>query len=165
MSDDPMPDRSMAHREKIDWMIETAGWAFEPVGARVDTDPPRPPYGYTIGLEQAYGFPEVVVFGMTPANARGMVGLVVDLLATGVVPPVGPPFLGLLDNELRCALLPVDVEAHAEDFEAAAEWFGRDEFRVVQLAWPDRNGWLPWESGFEARLRFAQPVIGSLADV
>ena len=70
MSDDPMPDRSMAHRDKIEWMIESAGWAFEPVGARVDTDPPQPPYGYTIGLEQAYGFPEVVVFGMTPANAR-----------------------------------------------------------------------------------------------
>ena len=133
---------------------QTAGWGRAGRG-QGRHHPPRPPYGYTIGLQQAYGFPEVVVFGMTPANARGMVGLVADLLASGVVPPVGPPFLGLLDNELRCALLPVDVEANAEHFEAAAEWFGRDEFRVVQIAWPIATDWLPWEKGFEARLRFA----------
>jgi len=153
----------MAHLEKIDWMIEATGWAFEAVQADVDRIPPSPPYAYSIGLGPRFGFPEVVVFGMTAANARGMVGLVVDLLAGGVEPPVGSLFVGLLDNELRCALLPVDLAAHAELFATAADWTGGLEFRVVQFAWPDRNGWLPWEPGFDQRLRFAQPVIGSLA--
>ena len=27
-------------------------------------------------------------------------------------------------------------------------------------AWPDRDGWLPWESGFDARMAMAQPVLG-----
>jgi hypothetical protein len=35
----------------------------------------------------------------------------------------------------------------------------------VQLVWPDRAGWLPWESGFDERVSPAQPVIGSLAEV
>ena len=35
----------------------------------------------------------------------------------------------------------------------------------MQLAWPDRNGWLPWESGFEHRLLFAQPVVGAVPGV
>ena len=39
---------------------------------------------------------------------------------------------------------------------------GRDEFRVVQLACRIATDGCP-ESGFEERLRFAQPVIGSLA--
>jgi len=30
----------------------------------------------------------------------------------------------------------------------------------VQLLWPDRNGFLPGEAGFDQRLRFAQPVLG-----
>ena len=58
-----MPDRSMAHREKIEWMIESAGWAFEAVAAHVDSVPPAPPRGYTVGLEDRFGFPEVAVFG------------------------------------------------------------------------------------------------------
>ena len=41
VSDDPMPDRSMEHLDKLLWMIETNGWALEPVAARPDLDPPR----------------------------------------------------------------------------------------------------------------------------
>ena len=140
MDHDPVPDRSMAHREKIEWMIETSGWAFEAIAARVDSLPPEPPLSYTIGLEERFRFPEVVVFGMTPAAARGLVGLVVDLLESGVEPPIGAVFVGLLDGEQRCALLPIDIERHRALFASAIEWFGRRPFRVVQFAWPDRAG-------------------------
>ena len=33
---------------------------------------------------------------------------------------------------------------------------------MVQLVYPDRNGFLPYEDGFERRLRYAQPVIGQV---
>jgi hypothetical protein len=165
MDNDPVPDRTMAHVEKIEWMIESAGWAFEAVSARIDPSPPAPPYGYTIGLEDRYHFPEVIVFGMTAAAARGLVGLVVDLLESGAEPPVHALFVGLLDNDLRAALLPVVVHEHRELFGTAIDWFAGRPFRVVQFVWPDRSGWLPWESGFDSRLRFAQPVIGNHADL
>ena len=74
-------------------------------------------------------------------------------------------FTGLLDNDLRCALLPLERETYAELFAAANDWHKGSEYRVVQLAWPDRNGWLPWESGFEHRLLFAQPVVGAVPGV
>ena len=95
----------------------------------------------------------------------GLVGLIVDLLGSGVQPPVGPMFLGLFDGEQRAALLPVEVDEHAELFDTAFAFYGAVQFRVVQLAWPDRNGWMPWEEGFEHRLLLAEPVIGSLDDV
>ena len=56
-------------------------------------------------------------------------------------------------------------EAFARDPAAAAAFYGAVPFRVVQLAWPDRRGWMPWEVGFEQRLMLAQPVIGSLDEV
>jgi hypothetical protein len=31
---------------------------------------------------------------------------------------------------------------------------------MVQLMYPDRSGFMPYESGYEQRMRFAQPVIG-----
>lgn len=161
---DPFPDRSMEHRDKLLWMIEANGWTLAPVAAQPEASPPRPGYCYTIGVEDRFGFPEVVVFGLTPVAAGGLIGLVVDLVASGTEVPVGPQLVGLLDGEQRCALLPVDVDAHHELFDDAIAILGHQSFRVVQLAWPDRAGWLPWEPGFDATLRVAQPVIGSLAE-
>jgi len=74
-------------------------------------------------------------------------------------------FLGLFDGEQRAALLPVEVEQHAELFDTAFAFYGAVPFRMVQLAWPDRNGWMPWEAGFEHRLVLAEPVVGSLDDI
>jgi Domain of unknown function (DUF4262) len=165
MSGDVFPDRGMEHRDKIAWMIESAGWAIEPVPPRPDLDPPVPGYAYTIGLETAFGFPEVVVFGLTPVAARGLLGLVADLLAGGTEIPVGPVFVGLLDGEQRSALLAVDVAECADLFETATQWYRTTSYRMAQLTWPDRNGWLPWEPGFDQRLVNAQPVIGSLDEV
>jgi hypothetical protein len=147
----------MDHAEKLAWMVETNGWALE----AVPLDPPRPEYAYTIGLQATFGFPEVVVFGLKPVAARGLVGLLVEFLADGADVPVGAVFQGLFDNGLRSALLPVDVAEHLDLFGSLVDWHGGAEFEVVQLTWPDRNGWLPWEGGFERRLLFAQPVVGT----
>jgi hypothetical protein len=151
----------MEHLDKIAWMVEHQGWAIEAVPARPDLSPPRAGYAYSIGVPTTFEYPDVVVFGLTPVASRGLLGEVVELLRQGVVPPIGALFTGLLDNDLRSALLEVDVERYTELFSAAHEWYAT-EHPMVQLVWPDRNGWLPWESGYDSRLRFAQPVIGSL---
>jgi hypothetical protein len=151
--EDVFPDRSMEHRDKIAWMIETDGWAFAPVRDA------NPPYGYTVGLDSGFGFPEVVVFGLQPVAARGLVGLVVDLLREGTRPPIDAPFVGLLDDDLPCALVTVDTAAHLDLFEAASMWHRRTTFAVVQLVWPDRAGLLPWDDGFSEHTRAMQPVL------
>ncbi len=160
VSDDPFPDRSMEHDDKIAWMIETKGWAIEPIPPQPYADPPMPGYAYTVGLESTFDFPEVVLFGLTPVAASGLAELLVGLIGDGVEVPVGAIFTGLLDNDLRCALLPIDLDTYGNLFPGAVSWHHAMDFRVLQLAWPDRNGWLPWEPGFAHRLLFAQPVVG-----
>lgn len=155
-----LPNFRIPHAEKIEWMIETNGWALEPVAARPDDDPPMPGYCYTIGLPTAQEFPEVVVFGLTPVATRGLLDLVVEQLAGGVVIPVDTTLVGLFDNDLRCVFATVEVDRHSEAFATGVAWHGSADFPMVQLLWPDRNGWLPHESGFDARVRAAQPVIG-----
>ena len=60
-SGDVFPDRNMEHRDKVAWMVEQHGWAFEPVPAHPELDPPIPGYGYSIGFEAAFAFLELVV--------------------------------------------------------------------------------------------------------
>ena len=150
--------------DKIEWMIETNGWALEAVTPRADTDPPTPAYAYTVGVPAAVGFPEVAIFGLTPAAATGLLGLVVDACRGGTEIPIGVEVVGLLDNELRCAFGPVDLLAYRRYFETAAAWYRGEAFQVVQLLYPDRNGFMPYESGYDQRMRLAQPVLGRLAD-
>lgn len=157
-----LPDFNIPHADKIEWMIETNGWALEPVSPDPSSDPPRPAYSYSIGFPQAFNFPEVVIFGLTPVAIRGLLDLVADQLRSGVEIPVGAPLMGLFDNDLRCVFASVDVEKHGNLFHTAVRWHQGTEFPMVQLVWPDRSGWLPFESGFEAGLSLAQPMIGEL---
>lgn len=156
-----LPDFHIDHAEKIEWMIETKGYAVEPVAPRADTDPPTPAYTYTIGLPAAVGHPEIAVFGLTPVASSGLIDLVVGALRGGTEIPHGVELVGLLDNDLRCAFAAVDVEAWAGLFATAIAWYQGGPFELVQLLYPDRNGFMPYEAGFEERLRFAQPVIGT----
>ena len=154
---DVFPDRDMDHDDKIAWVVETNGWCAEPVAAM--EDPPTPGYTYTIGFETSYDHPGVVIFGARPVVARGLSGMrAVHVDAGGVIPD--GMFVGLLDNDLPAAMLPVDMEEHAALFAGATRFHGRDDYRVCQFVWPDRNGKMPWDEGYDNRLRLAQPVIG-----
>ena len=154
-----LPDFRIPHAEKIEWMIETKGYAIEPVAARTDSDPPVPGYCYTIGVPDLVGFPEILVFGLTPVAASGLLGQVVDLCVAGTEFPLDVEFTGLYDNDLRAALLTVDVSRWGGLFDTGVAWRQGDVFDLVQLVWPDRNGFLPTEPGFDQRMAAAQPVV------
>ena len=151
----------MEHFEKIDWMVENNGYAVELVAPRDDPVEPRAGYSYTIGLEKTFGMPDLVLFGLAPAAARGLLELVVNRLNEGWQFPVAEPFQGLLDSNLRAVFLDVDVAAHASDFAGAVEYYSGSPFRMLQLVWPDKDDHLPWDDGWPHELRFTQPVIGS----
>ena len=157
-----LPDFHIPHAEKIEWMIESNGWALEPVPPRHDTDPPTPSYAYTIGVPDLVEFPDIAVFGLTPVAANGLIGLCVDALRGGTQIPFGVELVGLLDNELRCMFAPIDLADFGGWFDTAASWYRGEAFSMVQLLYPDRNGFMPYETGFEQRLRLAQPVVGTV---
>ena len=117
-----LPDFSIPHQEKIDWMVETNGWALEAVGPDSESDPPRPGYAYTVGFPEAFGFPEVAIFGLQPVAANGLLGFVADCLRGGTEIPLGVEVIGLLDGELRCMFAPVDLEVWGELFGICAAW-------------------------------------------
>lgn len=165
VSGPPEFDRSdfdLPHADKIEWMIETNGWALEPVGADPSTDPPTPARAYTIGVPAAVGFPEIVIFGLQPVAANGLATLVVDACRGGTDIPIGVELVGLLDNDLRCLFAPIDTVECAPFFSTAVAWYRGELPEMVQLVYPDRNGFLPYEAGYDQRMRLAQPVIGTV---
>jgi hypothetical protein len=158
-----LPDFHIPHAEKIEWMIETNGWALEPVAADLEGDAPTPGYAYSIGFPDAVGFLDIAVFGLTPVAANGLITLVADACRGGTEIPVGVELVGLLDNELRCMFAPIDLERWGPYFATGAAWYRGEPFAVAQLLYPDPNGFMPYEAGFDQRMTFAQPVIGDIS--
>ncbi|MFT3854147.1 MAG: DUF4262 domain-containing protein [Ilumatobacteraceae bacterium] len=157
---DRLPDFHIPLDEKISWMVETKGYAVEPVAARHDTDPPLAGYVYTIGFPEAFdGFPDLVVFGLAPAAASGLFDLVASMLRGGTEIPIGVALTGLFDDDLRCLFGEVDMAEFAELFGTGIAYRRGAPSRMVQLLWPDRNGFLPTELGFDRTRVLAQPVI------
>ena len=64
---------------------------------------------------------------------------------------------------LGVSFAPVDTSAWAHLVVTASAWYRGAPFDMVQLLWPDRNGFLPTEAGFDRRMVTAQPVIATLA--
>jgi hypothetical protein len=155
------PDFSIPHQEKIDWMVDTHGWALEAVPPDAHSDPPRPGFAYTVGFPETFDFPEVAVFGLQPVAANGLLGLVADCLRGGTEIPLGVEVTGLLDGELRCMFAPVDLAVWGGMFPICSAWRRGRPFALVQLLWPDRNGFLPYEIGYSRPMVYAQPVIGT----
>lgn len=101
-----LPDFHIPHAEKIEWMIETSGWAYESVPASGDTHPPTPSYGYSIGLPDLAGYPDIAIFGLTPAAGHGLLQMLVGLLVGGTELPIGPELVGVLTTTCAAGLRP-----------------------------------------------------------
>lgn len=164
-SEDVFPDRDMSHRDKIEFMLEREGWAIDSVPASGDADAPIPRYAYTVGFEERFAFPELCVFGLAPVACKGLFDLLAGVLDSGAEVPVGAPFVGLLDGDQPCALLPVDTAGAHGMFPSLVEHHTLaghppDAFEMVQLAWPDDHGNLPWEPAFAPHLAPVQLLLG-----
>jgi Domain of unknown function (DUF4262) len=155
----PLPDFHIPHLEKIEWMIETNGWALEVIPPKAEAQPPVPGAAHTLGFPAAFAFPEVILVGLTPSAAHGIAELVADCLRGGTEIPLGVEVVGLLDGELRCAFVEARPLECGFGLDTATAWYRGDDFDVVQMLWPDRNGFLPYETGFDQRLRPVQPVL------
>jgi hypothetical protein len=161
--DDHLADEfgGMDALDKVGWMIETNGWAIEVRRPDLDADPPVPGYAYSIGFGAAVGFTDVAVFGLSPAASKGLLTLVADACRGGTEIPLGVELVGLLDNELRCVFAPIDLGSWSSLFGLAEMWHGSNPFAIAQLVYPDRNGFMPYEAGYDQRMTFAQPLIGT----
>lgn len=105
-------------------------------------DETSPPYVYTIGLSQSLKHPEVFLVGIHPQQAMGMISDIVRLIkdgqrfdkpvfAAGIIPGYEIPFRPIAEE---------DVLDHSA---MGLELIG--PFDAVQMFYPDRDGYVPWE--------------------
>lgn len=151
----------MSHAEKIQWMLDEQGWGAVPVRPAASAAPGGAGYTYTFGLQRRFGRPEIVICGLQPVQARGLLDLVVAQYRAGIELPADTPFVGLLDNDLPAVLLTIDPVANATLVPTIAAVAADEAWQLQQFVWPDPSGALPWDDACPEEFRHAQPILAT----
>jgi Domain of unknown function (DUF4262) len=120
-------------------------------------DAPEPSWAYTVGRMRA-GFPELLVVGLDPSSAQGLIDHVsanwADIAAGVQAPGWG---------DVRLLPIPRSVMASTDYLLGAESYAARAGLRAPtaqQIIWSDPAGFFPWDAECDPRLRRMQVIVG-----
>jgi hypothetical protein len=141
MSPQPSSD---VERQVVD-DVAKFGWhgvSRFPGGAEID-------HYYTVGLQQTYGHPELVISELAGDIAHGMARSAVEAIEEGTAFSHGQRSDAILEgyDVAYAAIEPIT----AGRWLPLAAWYYEDRpWRALQLVWPDRAGRFPGQNGYDA---------------
>jgi hypothetical protein len=125
----------------------------------VDADNYMPGFVYSIGLYQKYGHPEIICFGLNPEVAAGIINHAHDLIKNRNPVVCNQPYSGYLEG-FEVQFIEVD-KAYYPNYFGYGAWFYdlSTDFPALQLVWPDKQNFFPWEEYFNPDWKFNQPLL------
>jgi hypothetical protein len=152
-----LPKPEDDHDRAILGHIAEHGWSV--IG--IEEEAGAPPYSFSVGLYHTLGVPELLVMGQKPENAQGLINNAGELMREGRRFRTGRRTSGILGG-YSAVFVEVDPRYYRE-YVGYARWLYRgDDFPMLQLVWPDREGRFPWDEGYPAPLFWRQRVLGQV---
>jgi len=134
--------------------VESYGWSV----ALLESDTATPSFAYTIGLWKNFDYPEIIVFGLATNTLHTLLNDVGELIREGKEPSLNTNNDEIL-NDFPVQFRQVDI-SNIADYFGYAQWFNNHEyFPAIQLFWPDKDKNFPWDSGYDEKLKFCQPIL------
>lgn len=138
------------NREEIE-TIEKSGCQILCVAG----DAESPSFGYTFGLFDTSGMPEIIEVGLPHKTAFALLNEAADRLRAGAKLSVGR-HNGFLPN-VGCEFRPVDPKWTRRLMLGATWFYGGTEFPTLQAVYPDLANRFPEDANFD--INFAQPLL------
>jgi len=134
--------------------VKKYGWHV----LNVFSDEGGPGWSYSVGLYHTLRHAEIVIIGLPSGIAHQLIN------DAGSQVREGESFAdGTLSTELlqgySCTFRSVPRSVHESYFGRAIDFYDGQDFPVLQLVYPDREGRWPWEEGVTADFRALQPVL------
>jgi hypothetical protein len=151
------------HSRDVDKRIAKHGWTATYVGDYATA----PTWAYSIGFQQTLGQPEIVVFDVPKEVANGIFWTTYEELKAGTLVLEDGARWHAEDEEKPL----VWRKVHQTQIESRVGWFTLANVRrlaqtgvmfdveAYQLVLSDEAGKLPWEDGYNERLRPSQPAL------
>jgi len=117
-----------------------------------------PPFSYSVGIEQTSGVAELIVIGLKQELAHSIVNTYNNRVRDGKQFEIGRTYPGFVGG-FECEIRAVDP-SHYHDYLGWCRWLYRgNNFKAVQLVYPDTKGVWPWEAGASVWFRQWQPLL------
>ena len=136
--------------------VKEIGWQVKGILAGKHT----PPYAFSIGLYYTFGHPEILVMGLPHTVAHQLINVAAGHIARGRVFRARERTDELAVG-LPCSFVPILIK-HYQHYLGFGLWFYQNlkqPFPALQLVWPDKQGRLPWESGYDETFYRAQRLL------
>ncbi|MBS2011485.1 MAG: DUF4262 domain-containing protein [Deltaproteobacteria bacterium] len=147
-------------QKKVAADIREYGWhAVGVANVEGETDV-GPPFSYTIGFEDTFDHPEVVIFGLNNDHQfmHYILSEIAKRIAKGERFEHGAKKKNLLPGFV-CPFARFPKSAYDAHLGQALVWHGSPSFRAVQCIWPDPKKRLPWDPKFIYQLLEREPVF------
>jgi hypothetical protein len=125
----------------------------------VSGDNDRPPFSYSLGIEQSLGLPELIVVGLRAEVGQAAINACYEQMQAGTPIPAGMRVADLLGGGFECLIGDVS-DAHRKEYMCWTTWLYKgSDFRALQIIFPDTAGVFPWEPGASDWFRNWQPLL------
>lgn len=122
----------------------------------------EPNFSYTVGMFHTYKHPELVVFGLDLDVGFAVLAAAKAQVAGGATFSPGDRSAEILDGT-SVVFLGFAPTPYDEYLGQAQNFYRSDEFPVLMMTWPDREGVFPWAAGAPDWLKQRQPALWSSA--
>lgn len=116
---------------------------------------------YTVGCAHTLQQPELVVVGLPPYMGLAVLDRLAEGWRSGGQWPVDEPVSGILETH-PVRLVSVSPTG-AQERLRVANVLGAEDYRVLQVLWPDPAGRFPDDPLCEERTRLRQPLLTAAA--
>jgi len=123
--------------------IQKHGWQFQFV---FDANGEKEDFAYSIGLEESFDHPEIMIFGLERDTMHSILSDIVSDIRDGTKFKEGVRNGNVLSGEFEVLFKCVKDELLPEYAGIATQYYNRP-IRLMVMFWPDKSNILPTEAG------------------
>lgn len=152
-----LPKAESAYDEQLLEDVTKIGWHY----VHVQAEGRDPAFAFSLGFYANYGHPEIIVIGLKPQTAQQLMNIAAIRIAGAKSKyETYKPYDDIAQG-MRVAFVPV-AKRYLPEYFGYGRWFYQSrqgEFPALQMVWPDKQGRLPWEPGYDTRFSALQPLL------
>ena len=129
--------------------IKKYGWQYQYV---FDKAGEKQDFSYTIGLEESFSHPEIMIFGLKREQMHQILSDLVNDIKEGRVFKPNEKTGDIVAGGYEVIFKPLKEE-HLPEYAGIAADYYKKPFRVYVMLWPDKNNILPTEPRCELTVK------------
>lgn len=143
--------------KKLDHDIATYGLQV----LHVFGDETGPGFSYSIGLYKTYEHPEIIMIGLSQDLMHSLINSMASEIKKGKVYTAFQFDDDILEN-FDCYITEVSKDNYYPYVVQASNYYGNDDFPLVQCIYPTTKGIYPWDERWPNEIKDLQPILGPI---